>query len=147
MGFGLGAAIGACIARNRKLTLMVTGDGSFHMNMNELATAASYNLPIKIILMNNNVLGMVRQWQTVFYKKHYSHTTLDKKTDYVKLAEAMGGEGFIANTPAELAEACEKAFKSEGFSLIDCRIDEDEFVLPMIPPNGTITDIIMQQQN
>ncbi len=147
MGFGLGAAIGACIARGKKLTLMVTGDGSFHMNMNELATAASYNLPIKIILMNNNVLGMVRQWQTVFYKKHYSHTTLDKKTDYVKLAEAMGGEGFIANTPEELAAVCEKAFKSEGFSLIDCRIDEDEFVLPMIPPNGTITDIIMQQQN
>lgn len=146
MGFGLGAAVGTCIANGRKLTLMVTGDGSFHMNMNELATAASYNLPIKIILMNNNVLGMVRQWQTVFYKKHYSQTTLDKKTNYVALAEAMGGEGFLATTPEELEAACEKAFKSEGFSLIDCRIDSDEFVLPMIPPNGTISDIIMQQQ-
>ncbi len=146
MGFGLGAAVGACIASGRKLTLMVTGDGSFHMNMNELATAAYYNLPIKIILMNNNVLGMVRQWQTVFYEKHYSQTTLDKKTDYVALAKAMGGEGFLASTPEELTAACEKAFNSEGFSLIDCRIDSDEFVLPMIPPNGTISDIIMQQQ-
>ncbi len=145
MGFGLGAAIGACIARDKALTVMVTGDGSFHMNMNEMATAAYYNLPIKIILMNNNVLGMVRQWQTVFYKKHYSQTTLDKKTNYVLLAEAMGGEGYLAATPAELKDACEKAFNSEGFSLIDCRIDSDEFVLPMIPPNGTITDIIMQQ--
>ena len=145
MGFGLGAAIGACIAKGKKMTLLVTGDGSFHMNMNEMATAASYNLPVKILLMNNNVLGMVRQWQTVFYKKHYSQTTLDKKTDYAALAKAMGGEGFVANTPEELEEACKKAFSSDGFALIDCRIDSDEFVLPMIPPNGTITDIIMQQ--
>lgn len=146
MGFGLGAAIGACIASGKKTTVLVTGDGSFHMNMNELATAASYNLPIKILLMNNNVLGMVRQWQTVFYKKHYSQTTLDKKTDYDALARAMGGEGFTASTPEELCKACEQAFSHEGFSLINCLIDSDEFVLPMIPPNGTITDIIMQQE-
>lgn len=145
MGFGLGAAIGSCIACGKKTTVLVTGDGSFHMNMNELATAAYYNLPVKIILMNNNVLGMVRQWQTVFYKQHYSQTTLDKKTDYVALAAAMGGEGFVAETPEQLTTACEKAFASEGFSLIDCRIDSDEFVLPMIPPNGTITDIIMDK--
>lgn len=147
MGFGLGAAIGACIANNNALTVMVTGDGSFHMNFNELATCARYNLPVKIILMNNNVLGMVRQWQTVFYQKHYSQTTLDRKTDYKALAEAMGGEGFVATTPDELKAACEKAFNTEGFSVIDCRIDSDEFVLPMIPPNGTMSDIIMKKED
>lgn len=147
MGFGLGAAIGACIANNNALTVMVTGDGSFHMNFNELATCARYNLPVKIILMNNNVLGMVRQWQTVFYQKHYSQTTLDRKTDYKALAEAMGGEGFVAATPEELKAACEKAFNTEGFSVIDCRIDSDEFVLPMIPPNGTMSDIIMKKED
>ena len=147
MGFGLGAAIGACIANDKKTTVMVTGDGSFHMNLNELATCARYNLPVKVILMNNNVLGMVRQWQTVFYDKHYSQTTLDRKTNYKMLAEAMGGEGFIASTPQELKEACEKAFNSEGFSLIDCRIDSDEFVLPMIPANGSISDIIMKKED
>ncbi len=146
MGFGLGASIGACIANNKEMTVMVTGDGSFHMNLNELATCARYNLPVKVILMNNNVLGMVRQWQTVFYDKHYSQTTLDRKTNYKMLAEAMGGEGFVANTPEELKEACDKAFKSEGFSLIDCRIDSDEFVLPMIPANGSISDIIMKKE-
>ena len=147
MGFGLGAAIGACIANNNETTVMVTGDGSFHMNMNELATCARYNLPVKVILMNNNVLGMVRQWQTVFYNKHYSQTTLDRATNYKMLAEAMGGEGFVATNPQELKEACEKAFKSEGFSLIDCRIDSDEFVLPMIPANGSISDIIMKKED
>lgn len=146
MGFGLGAAIGACIANNKETTVMVTGDGSFHMNLNELATCARYNLPIKVILMNNNVLGMVRQWQTVFYDKHYSQTTLDRKTNYKVLAEAMGGEGFVANTPEELQAACEKAFAGEGFALIDCRIDSDEFVLPMIPANGSISDIIMKKE-
>jgi acetolactate synthase-1/2/3 large subunit len=146
MGFGLGAAIGACVANDQKLTVMVTGDGSFHMNMNELATAASYDLPIKIILMNNNVLGMVRQWQTVFYNKHYSQTTLDKKTDYVALAKAMGGDGYVVQTLEELESACEKAFAEKGFSIIDCRIDSDEFVLPMIPPNGTFTDIITKKE-
>lgn len=146
MGFGLGAAIGACIANNCETTVMVTGDGSFHMNFNELATCARYNLPVKVILLNNNVLGMVRQWQTVFYDKHYSQTTLDRKTDYKALAEAMGGEGFIAETPEELKQACEKAFNTEGFSVIDCRIDSDEFVLPMIPANGSISDIIMKKQ-
>ncbi len=146
MGFGLGAAIGACIANDKKMTVMVTGDGSFHMNMNELATCARYNLPVKVILMNNNVLGMVRQWQTVFYDKHYSQTTLDRKTDYKLLAEAMGGEGFVANTPEELKIAVDKAFNNDGFSLIDCRIDSDEFVLPMIPANGSISDIIMKKE-
>ncbi len=146
MGFGLGAAIGACIANNNQTTVMVTGDGSFHMNFNELATCARYNLPVKIILMNNNVLGMVRQWQTVFYDKHYSQTTLDRKTNYKALAEAMGGKGYIANTPDELKAACDAAFNEDGFSLIDCRIDSDEFVLPMIPANGSISDIIMKKE-
>jgi acetolactate synthase-1/2/3 large subunit len=146
MGFGLGAAIGACIANNKEMTVMVTGDGSFHMNFNELATCARYNLPVKVILLNNNVLGMVRQWQTVFYDKHYSQTTLDRKTNYKALAEAMGGSGYVANNPEELKAACEKAFNEEGFSLIDCRIDSDEFVLPMIPANGSISDIIMKKE-
>lgn len=142
MGFGMGAAIGGCIATG-ETTVLITGDGSFHMNLNELATAVSNNLPLKIFVINNNVLGMVRQWQTIFFNKHYSSTTLDRATDYVMLAQAFGAKGFVAETPEEMNKAAKAAFETEGVVIVDCRIDSDELVLPMIPPNGTITDIIM----
>lgn len=142
MGFGLGAAIGAACASKCR-TVLITGDGSFGMNLNELATAVSLGAPVTIVLMNNGVLGMVRQWQTLFYNKHYSNTTLNRKTDFVKLAEAFGAQGFTADTPENFAEAFKKAYAVEGPALIDCRIDCDEFVLPMLPPGGSIDDIIV----
>jgi len=142
MGFGYGAAIGAQIARPDKTILHITGDGSFHMNLNEMATSVSYELPIITIIMNNRVLGMVRQWQTMFYEKHYSATDPQRKTDYVKLAEAFGAYGFRATTLAELREALTEALKRTGPVVIDCVIDKDERVLPMIPAGGTVDDIV-----
>ncbi len=143
MGFGLGAAIGACMATGER-TVLVTGDGSFGMCLNELATAVSQKLPIVILLLNNGVLGMVRQWQTLFFNKHYSQTVLDRKTDFVRLAEAFGAEGTVAETLDELDAALKTAFSCDGPFLIDCRIDKDEFVLPMLPPGGSMDDMIVK---
>ena len=142
MGFGLGAAIGAATATGRK-TVLVTGDGSFGMNLNELATAVSNQTPVVVFIMNNGVLGMVRQWQTLFFDKHYSNTTLERKTDFVKLAEAFGMPGYRALNMDELKEVLPKAFAENGPVLIDCAIDCDAFVLPMLPPGGCIDDIIV----
>ena len=141
MGYGLGAAIGAATA-TKKPTVLITGDGSFHMNCNELPTCVKNDLDVKIFVFNNNVLGMVRQWQTLFYQKHYSSTTLDSPTDYIKLAEAFGAQGFRCTTPAEFKAALSAALSHKGPTIIDCVIDRDERVLPMIPPNGSIDDII-----
>ncbi len=141
MGFGLGAAMGAYTA-TKDPTILITGDGSFGMNLNELATAVTYKMPIVIVLMNNGVLGMVRQWQTLFFGKRYSNTVLERKTDFVKLAEAFGAEGYLAETPIEFRKAFQKAVKAKGPVVIDVRIDKDEFVLPMLPPGGAIDDII-----
>ncbi len=143
MGYGLGAAIGAAKATSRR-TVLITGDGSFGMNLNELATAVSQELPIVILIMNNGVLGMVRQWQTLFYGKRYANTTLDRKTDFVKLAEAFGAAGFRAGNEKELKKAAEKAFALKSPAVIDCAVDSDEFVLPMLPPGGSIDDIITE---
>lgn len=143
MGFGMGAAIGACVA-TKKRTVLFTGDGSFGMNLNELATAVSQNLPLVIVVMNNGVLGMVRQWQTMFYQKHYSQTTLNRKTDFVKLAIAFGAEGYRAYDENSLAESIQKAFSSNGPVLIDCVINMDEKVLPMIPPGRSVEDVILR---
>ena len=143
MGFGYGASIGAQVAKPDRKVVMITGDGSFHMNLNELCTAVTYNLPIVTVVVNNHVLGMVRQWQTQFYGKRYSCTTLDRKTDYVKLAEAFGALGFRATTLEELDEALKKALASGRPCVIDAVIDRDEKVLPMIPPGGSIDDIVM----
>lgn len=133
MGFGLGAAIGACAGTGRK-TVLVTGDGSFHMNLNELCTAVSQNLPVVILLMDNNALGMVRQWQGLFYGKRYSQTTLDRKTDYMKLAEAFGAKGYTIAGEKDIVPVLKKAFAERGPVLIDCKIGMDDKVLPMIPP-------------
>ena len=142
MGFGLGAAIGAATATGKK-TILVTGDGSFGMNLNELATAVTNQTPVVVFIMNNGVLGMVRQWQTLFFDKHYSNTTLERKTDFVKLAEAFGMPGYRAMNMAELKEVLPKAFAEKGRVRVDCAIDCDAFVLPMLPPGGCIDDIIV----
>ena len=144
MGFGLGAAIGAAIGSGEK-TVLITGDGSFGMNLNELATAVSTGAPVTIVLFNNGVLGMVRQWQTLFFNKHYSNTTLERKTDFVRLAEAFGAKGYKAETPDEFKAVFAEAYASGAPSLIDCTIDEDEFVLPMLPPGGAIEDMIVSK--
>ena len=145
MGFGYGAAIGAQMALGRDArVVMLTGDGSFHMNLNEACTAVSYNLPIITVIFNNQVLGMVRQWQTTFYEKRYSDTDPHRKTDFVKLAEGFGAKGYRAATPAEFKAAFADAMKQKGPSWIDCRIGKDEKVLPMIPGGGTVNDIIME---
>ena len=144
MGFGMGAAMGAQLATGQK-TVLITGDGSFGMNLNELATAVANRIPLVILLMNNNVLGMVRQWQTLFFDKHYSNTMLDKRqTDFVKLAQAFGADGSRTLTLEELDDALKKAFACDGPYLIDCAIGMDEFVMPMLPPGGSMDDIIVR---
>lgn len=141
MGFGMGAAIGAQIATGRR-TVLITGDGSFGMCLNELATAVHERIPLVILLMNNGVLGMVRQWQTLFFDKHYSNTVLDRATDFVALSKAFGADGTRVTCLDELDSALDAAFGSEGPYLVECLIDKDEFVLPMLPPGGSMDDII-----
>ncbi len=143
MGFGYGAAIGAKLGCPKDRVIHITGDGSFHMNLNEACTAVSQNLPIITIIMNNQVLGMVYQWQTIFYGKRYSNTTPERKTDFVKLAQAFGAEGYRAETPEEFEAAMEKALKAEGPVWIDCVISREERVLPMIPANKSVEDMII----
>lgn len=143
MGFGLGAAIGAALGTGER-SVLITGDGSFGMCLNELATAVSYNVPVVILIMNNGVLGMVRQWQTLFFNKHYSNTVLNRKTDFVEIAKAFGAFGERAATLAELDKALTNAFSTDGPYVIDCAIDKDEFVLPMLPPGGSTDDIIVR---
>ncbi len=141
MGYGLGAAIGAQVGSGDR-TVLITGDGSFGMNLNELATAVTYNTPVVTVIMNNGVLGMVRQWQTLFYGKRYSNTTLGRKTDFVKLADAFGLSGERVSTKEEFEAAFKRAMSHDGPYLIDTLIGMDEFVLPMLPPGGSIDDII-----
>lgn len=143
MGFGYGAAIGAQLGNPDKRVIHFTGDGSFHMNLNEACTAVSNNLPIITIILDNQVLGMVYQWQTIFYGKRYSNTTPERKTDFVKLAQAFGAEGYRATTPEEFNEAMKKALQAEGPVWIDCMISREERVLPMIPGGKTVEDIII----
>lgn len=143
MGFGYGAAIGAQVGCPDKRVIHITGDGSFHMNLNEACTAVSQNLPIITIIMNNKVLGMVYQWQTIFYGKRYSNTTPERKTNFPALAEAFGAKGYKADTLEEFEEAMSKALKSEGPVWIDCTISREERVLPMIPAGKTVEDMII----
>ncbi len=145
MGYGLGAAIGAAVG-SKKRAILVTGDGSFGMNLNELATAVTYNIPVVIVIINNGVLGMVRQWQTLFYGKRYSNTVLGRKTDFVKLADAFGLKGERVTTVQEFEKAFGNAYKANAPYIIDTVIDMDEFVLPMLPPGGSIEDIITSKE-
>jgi len=141
MGFGFGAAIGACIGCGRKRTILFTSDGSFGMNLTEMATAVTNNLPITIILLNNSALGMVRQIQAIFLDERYSQSTLERKTDFPALAKAFGAAGNAASSLDEL-ELILKCFTGDGPQLIDCKIDKDEKVLPMIPAGGAVRDML-----
>jgi len=141
MGYGMGAAIGASLATGDR-TVLITGDGSFGMNLNELATAVTYNTPIVVIIMNNGVLGMVRQWQKLFFEKRYSNTVLNRKTDFVKVAEGFGAKATRVDSIDQFDSAFKEAMSYNGPFVIDAVIDMDELVLPMMPPNGTINDLI-----
>lgn len=143
MGFGYGAAIGAKVGCPENRVIHITGDGSFHMNLNEACTTVSRNLPVITVIMNNSVLGMVYQWQTIFYEGRYSNTVLERQTDYVKLAEGFGLKGFRAETPEEFKEAISKALECDGPVWIECMISRDERVLPMIPGGGTVDSIMV----
>ena len=144
MGFGLGAAIGAHLGTGEH-TVLITGDGSFGMSINELATAVSNNIPIVILILNNGVLGMVRQWQTVFFEKHYSASTLNRQTDFVTVAKAFGADGTDVTSIPELENALKKAFNTKSPYVINCHIEKDELVLPMLPPGGNIDNIIVNK--
>ena len=143
MGFGLGAAIGAQVGNPDKTVIHITGDGSFRMNCNELATESYYKLPIITFIYNNQVLGMVRQWQHLIYNEHYSQTTLDRAPDFVKLAEANGLGGKRVCTVPELEEALKEALASGHGYVIDCAIHMDEMVRPMVPGGGRITNFLV----
>ncbi len=141
MGYGLGAAIGAAKATGKHV-ILVTGDGCFNMNLNELSTAVTEELPITILLMNNRALGMVRQWQKLFYGNRFSQTNVRKKTDYVKFAESFGATGLVVEKDEDIVPALTTAFATKTPVLIDCRISNDENVLPMIRPGATYDTII-----
>ena len=138
MGYGLGASIGCKVGSPNKKVINIAGDGSFFMNLNELSTLEKYNIPVIELLFNNTVLGMVRQWQRLFYDKRFSQTNLEKHTDYMKLAEAFGIKGYVINKKSEIRSTLEKALKENAPVLIDCRIDKDINVLPMVPAGGSI---------
>ena len=141
MGFGLGAAMGAKMGRPEKTVINIAGDGCFRMNMNEIATLSRYQIPVIEIVINNHVLGMVRQWQTLFYKQRYSYTVLDDATDFVKVAEALGAKGFRVTKKEEIAPAIEKAIAYGGPVVIDCQIDRDDKVFPMVAAGAAIEEV------
>lgn len=143
MGYGYGAAIGAQVGMPDRQVVHITGDGSFHMNLQEMCTAVSNNLPVITVVVNNCVLGMVYQWQTSFYGKRYSNTDPHRKTDFVKLAEAFGAKGLRCNTLAEFEACMKEALATEGPVLIDARIDKEERVLPFIPGGETVRNVII----
>ncbi len=144
MGYGYGAAIGAKIARDDVPVVHFTGDGSFHMNMNEACTAVSYNVPIITVIFNNSVLGMVRQWQGAFYDRRFSSSEPERVTDYKKVIEGFGGHGFHCETPAEFEAAMKEAMSLKGPVWIECVVDREEKVLPMIPGGRTVHETIFK---
>lgn len=144
MGYGLGASMGAKLAMPEKTVINIAGDGCFRMNMNELATAARYNIPIVEVVINNHVLGMVRQWQALFYGGRYSATVLNDQADFVKVAEALGCKGIRVTKKEEVAPALQEAFAYGGPVLLDCQIDCDDKVFPMVPAGAAIEDAFDQ---
>ena len=140
MGYGLGASIGAKVGRPEKTVVNIAGDGCFRMNMNEIATAARYNIPVIQVVINNHVLGMVRQWQDLFYGKRYSATVLNDNVDFVKLAEALGAEGVRVTTQEEFKEAFARALTLGKPIVIDCQIGSDDKVWPMVAPGAAISE-------
>ena len=144
MGYGLGASIGAKIGRPEKTVVNIAGDGCFRMNMNEIATAARYNVPIIEVVVNNHVLGMVRQWQNLFYGQRYAQTVLNDAVDFVKLAEAMGAVGIRVEKKEDFAPAFRKAMGLGRPVVIDCIIDQDDKVFPMVPAGHAIDEAFDQ---
>ena len=144
MGFGMGAAIGAQVSHPDKRVFLFTGDGSFHMNLNELVTMKSYDLPVIVLVMNNTVLGMVRQWQKLFYGRRFSQTDPHRATDFVKLANAFGVEGMRITKSEEIMPTLKKALDMNTTVVIDCQISPDANVLPMIPPGKTVNEIVTE---
>ena len=141
MGYGLGAAIGAKVALPDRTVINIAGDGCFRMNMNELATASRYGIPIIQVVINNKVLGMVRQWQTLFYSKRYSNTILEDKVDFVKVSEGLGAKAVRVTTPEEFETALQEAVSwKEGPYVIECVIEKDDKVFPMVAPGAGIED-------
>jgi acetolactate synthase-1/2/3 large subunit len=145
MGYGLGACIGAKVGMPDKTVINIAGDGCFRMNMNEIATATRYNIPIIEIIFNNHVLGMVRQWQTLFYEKRYSNTNLNDKVDFVKLAQAMGAKAYRITKKEEVEDVLREAIALNEPVLIDCMIDSDDKVWPMVAPGAAIEDVFSEE--
>ncbi len=145
MGYGLGASIGAKVGKPDSTVINIAGDGCFRMNMNELATAARYNIPVIDVVINNHVLGMVRQWQTLFYGKRYSNTILNDKADFAKVADALGAKGITVRTLEEFESALKEAVTADGPVVIDCIINEDEKVWPMVAPGAPIETCFEQE--
>lgn len=144
MGYGLGAAIGAKLANPDDTVIMITGDGSFRMNFNEIITAVKHRLPIKIFVMNNRALGMVRQWQNLFYDNRFSSTTLEEDIDYVGLAKALGGEGFNIFNLEDITPVLDQVFASPKLCVVNCLVDQGTNVYPMVPPGKSIYEAISE---
>jgi acetolactate synthase-1/2/3 large subunit len=144
MGFGLPAAVGAQLASPGRLVVAIVGDGGFQMTNQELATAVQYNLPVKILIMNNGYLGMVRQWQEMFYDRTYSEVDISVAPDFVKLAEAYGAAGFRATKPDELHDVLSAALNHKGVAVIDIVVSKEENVFPIVPAGANANDMIVQ---
>ena len=143
MGYGFPAAIGAQVANPGKLVIDVAGDGSIQMNIQEMAPAVCYNLPVKIIILNNSYLGMVRQWQELFYNKNYCATCLDTAPDFVKLAEAYGAEGYLVEKTEDVVPVLNKVFASPRTCIVDIRVEPEENVYPMVPAGASLTEMLL----
>lgn len=146
MGYGLGASIGAQIGNPDKIVFNIAGDGSFRMNCNELATAVEYELPIIIVILNNHALGMVRQWQDLFYDQRFSHSSIDRGTDFVKLAEAYGALGFNLTDNKDLDQVLKQAIAAKRPVVINCEIDQNDKVFPIVPPGAAIEELITENE-
>ena len=146
MGYGFGAGMGAKVGNPDRTVVNIAGDGSFHMNLNELVTLSKHNIPVVELVINNNVLGMVRQWQRLFYGKRFSQTTLDRPTDYMKLGEAFGIKSFVIDSEDKCEEILREALEVSKTApvLIEARIDKDINVLPMVPAGKSITEPILE---
>lgn len=145
MGYGLGACIGAKVANPDKIVVNMAGDGCFRMNMNEIATATRYNIPIIQIVFNNHVLGMVRQWQSLFYEERYSYTVLNDAVDFVKLAEAMGAKAYRITKKEEVESVLREAIELNIPVVIDCQIQSDDKVWPMVAPGAAIDEVFTEE--
>ena len=143
MGYGLPAAIGAQVAHPDKLVIDIAGDGSIQMNIQEMATAVSYKLPVKVVILNNGHLGMVRQWQELFYNRNDCATCLHLNPDFVRLAQAFGAEGYLVEKTGDVVPVLQKAFSSPLPCIVDVRVEPEENVYPMVPAGASLTEMLL----